>query len=302
MPPVRVAASVSVPAPIPIPPPSAPVATRPSAAGEADLARQEDPQARLATSVLPELQYTPRRRFLFIALVAAVTASLAVVAILVVLKLRGGGAQSYPVTVTSDPAGATVYLDGVKRFGATPLTVHGLERGRSYALLILLEGFLPHRGRLALDGAPASRALHVKLRHQGGDPATLRITVEPSGAEVYLDGEKRGAAPAAIDVPSGLPHTLVIKKDGFEEQTLQIDGLTVGEQRKLEITLKPRKGLKQGVERPGAPTPPQPQPKPNPATKGPARKSAPVETPRPTPSLRSPREGTIGEHLPSAKP
>jgi serine/threonine-protein kinase len=305
--PPRAAPPPPAPAPIPIPIPApavpavalAPSAAIPPAHGLPGVLGPEDPQARLATTVLPELPYAPRRRVLFVALVAAATATLAVAAILLVLRFRGSP-QSYPVALRSTPPGATVYVNGEKRFGVTPLTIHGLAAGRGHELLVVLEGHLPHRGTLTLDGTPGSRALEVKLRPQGGDPSSLLVTVDPSGAEVFLDGEKRGTAPVKLDgVPSGLPHTLVIKKDGFEEQTLQIDGLTKGEQRELKLTLAPRKGLKRGVEKPNAPAPPPIAP---PSKGPPPKKAAPVETPRPSPSLSSPREGTIGEHLPKVKP
>jgi hypothetical protein len=198
--------------------------------------------------------------------------------------------------VSSEPAGASIYVDGQKHFGATPLALHGLSRGGEHSLLLVMEGFRPWQQRLVLDGSPASRAIKVRLERAGpgGAPGSLVLEANVAGAEVFLDGEAQDGKPPTVleRVRSGEPHTLVIRKDGYEDETVQVAPLAPGERRRLQLTLEPVGSGKAPREKPLSPAR-------DPARKPGAKKTeAGVAVPRHTPSLQSPVEKKIGEHLP----
>jgi len=271
---------------------------------------KEDPQARLETMALPELRDAPgpRRSRLWVVLLPA-TLVLSAVAVLLALKLRSG--DGYPVVVSTDPTGAAVFVDGERRAGATPLTLGNLERSRAYDLLVILDGYKPWQRKLTLDGTPASRTINAQLEAlgAGGSPAALDVKVAEPGAEVYLDGERQGAAPIVLDkITSGVSHTLVVKKEGFEDEVVSVSPLTVGERRTLSISLRPSRGVVEPREL-KRPVPKAPRPEKKDGAKKDGAKHEPAKAakkepkgsvagPKRTPSLQSPREGKIGEHLP----
>ena len=73
------------------------------------------------------------------------------------------------------------------------------------------------------DAAPS--AAGDAPRSAGGDSApskgssALKITTSPTGAEVIIDGNAVGRTPyLGADVDPGLPHSIMLKKDGFEDR------------------------------------------------------------------------------------
>jgi serine/threonine protein kinase len=268
------------PAPAPSPPPAAAPAARPAAAAD---------RARPTVQATPQPAQPVRRPRQLVLLAVAVFILVASLGALGVFLYKGGiiGPRRVgEVEIATKPAGATVYLDGKRRFAVTPTTVHGLKPGQEYMLVVVLEGFRPWKKKLTLDEDKLHRRFDLKLERDrpGGPPATLTVRVNEPDARVFLDGELKGTAPVKItDVPSGVSHTLVIKKEGFEDGVLQLDALEPRERRSVHVTLGPSQTkLIQGIER-------------RKVRKG-KGSSGPVEIPR---SKVAPlREGNIGERLP----
>jgi eukaryotic-like serine/threonine-protein kinase len=262
---------------------------------EAALKRRDDVQARLETMAVTELPRPGRPLWLVLAFGMAAVAVLTLGVVLLLKHRRTVSAESEPVTVATEPAGATVYLDGEKRFGVTPLAMHGVTRGRAHTLLVTLDGHQPWQKKFTLSAGASLAERTFGLKLQAIAPtgmATLLVKVNEAGAEVYLDGELRGmvgdSALVVDRVATGKAHTLVIKRDGFEEQTVQLDGLSAGERRSVLVTLAParanpnlRRGIKDAPGRKGS-------------SKAPTE--APVSVPRnPLAPLRN---DSLGEHLP----
>ncbi|MFO0774344.1 MAG: PEGA domain-containing protein [Nitrospiraceae bacterium] len=58
--------------------------------------------------------------------------------------------------------------------------------------------------------------------HMGGSE-DLDIKSNPPGATVVVDGAGRGVTPMTVDVERKKDHTVVLTKDGYQEQTVKVD-------------------------------------------------------------------------------
>ncbi len=115
--------------------------------------------------------------------------------------------QSGTLRIDSAPHGLSVRIDGVA-FGTTPLST-SLSAGRH---------------RVELSGPKASRVHEVDV--QAGTTTTLgpstgtaaptgslRVESQPAGAEVWIDGVRRGKAPATIESLAVGAHTVVVRSE-----------------------------------------------------------------------------------------
>jgi hypothetical protein len=125
--------------------------------------------------------------------------------------------QTGTLRVESARPGLTVRIDGVAH-GTTPL---------STALAV-------GRHRIEVDGGGRTRSQDVVVTTgqdtvvqlsggATGGAGTLRLTSEPAGAQVWLDGAPHGTAPLTIeDVAEGL-HTVVVREaGGTVRQTIRV--------------------------------------------------------------------------------
>lgn len=141
-------------------------------------------------------------------------AIVAVVAAVAVLAMRH--ATQREVAIDSQPSGATVFING-RLAGKTPLRVSGLDAG-AYSLRFEREDCAPLTVPIVV-GAGTTR-LNETLPDRG--TGTLKVSVEPAGAEVLLDGELVGHTPLDLSsVPSG-SHDLLIRKTNFKTFTQRI--------------------------------------------------------------------------------
>src|SRR5262245_15791251 len=131
-----------------------------------------------------------------------------VMLVLVIAIVRGTTRRE--LSVDSEPAGASVFIDG-RLVGKTPIRVSGLEAG-TYSLRFEREDFSPLTVPVIV-GIGTTR-LNQKLPPRGD--GSLKVAVEPAGAEVLLDGELVGHTPLdLLGVPVG-SHDLVIRKTNFK--------------------------------------------------------------------------------------
>ena len=112
------------------------------------------------------------------------------------------------LTVISSPAGAAVSVDGRYR-GTTPVEVE-LAPGRRYEVIASKAGFGTVSRTVAMESRRGS-TLRVTLEARIG---VLRVTAEPADAELFIDGESRGAANQELSLPAR-PHKVEIRKEGF---------------------------------------------------------------------------------------
>ncbi len=137
------------------------------------------------------------------------------------------------LAVTTEPAGAGVYIDGERR-GTTPVTVKDLPHG-TYEVRLQADRYLPYEGELELPGLDQTRRLNVSL-----EPAWADVTVasEPAGAEVFVDDAAVGTTPLTAQILQG-ERRIRVKLEGYKawQKTLQV---RAGEPRTLtDIRLEP---------------------------------------------------------------
>ena len=147
------------------------------------------------------------------------------------------------ITVTSTPADAELSAQG-EVLGRTPATVELLSGQR--VLSLSRPGFATHREELTVV-AGAHRALpDIRLQPAAG---VLRVTTEPSGASITVDGDFRGGSPATVEISPDRPHRIVFSRAGYEPQERSVR-LGRGEERSLSVRLEPRLGTVRVLSRP----------------------------------------------------
>ncbi|MBI3804540.1 MAG: serine/threonine protein kinase [Nitrospirae bacterium] len=77
---------------------------------------------------------------------------------------------------------------------------------------------------------------------QQGQPGKVELTSSPAGAEIVIDGEPKGVAPLALDLPAG-SHELTAKKKGYHplEATLTV---AAGERVPVDLKLTEEEGAR----------------------------------------------------------
>jgi serine/threonine-protein kinase len=133
----------------------------------------------------------PRRRSALLVLAAIVgTFVIGLVATLVAM-----GERDPIVRIVSDPAGATVVIDGVPQPRATPAELRGVRAG-SHELELSLEGF--ETRRVAFDATGRDVELRYELRRAAAEPSAVAPpplpTLEP--AAPARDAAVDGASPS----------------------------------------------------------------------------------------------------------
>jgi eukaryotic-like serine/threonine-protein kinase len=115
--------------------------------------------------------------------------------------------------VTSDPAGADVFINGDKQSGQTPITL-SLVPGK-YNIVLRLLGYDAYSGSVQVrdDGqATVDATLHQK----NGHVAWAQVESTPAGAEIWVDGVSTGRrTPARVEISSGI-HNIGLKLDGYK--------------------------------------------------------------------------------------
>ncbi|HEX7116502.1 MAG TPA: PEGA domain-containing protein [Steroidobacter sp.] len=134
------------------------------------------------------------------------------------------------VSVTSEPAGAEVFVDGESR-GVTPLETEVLAG--NHPIELRMEGFKPWTTDVQVKANEPLTLGPIKL---GLPDGLLTLRSEPSGAAVSVAGVYRGQTPIELELRPDIAHTVVITRPGYEAQTRQVS-LGAGERRTLVVPL-----------------------------------------------------------------
>lgn len=168
----------------------------------------------------------------------AVAALLALAAALF-FALRPPAVTSGNLEVGSDPAGATVLLDGLSRVERTPAKLAGLPLGK-HEVRVELEGRQPRTATVELTAERPVVSVSLSLPEAVVEPGTLSVLTEPPGANVYLDGARQVPSPVTIPkVAAKVEHTVIADKDGYEVASQKVT-LEPGGTQELKLVLSPK--------------------------------------------------------------
>jgi eukaryotic-like serine/threonine-protein kinase len=119
------------------------------------------------------------------------------------------------MTVDSTPQGAQVQLDGATDpTWVTPLAVSSLDPG-PHSITISKSGYVTDSRTIkVVSGSKSSVVVHLNQLS-----ATLSVTSNPPGANIYVDGRDMGKlTPAQVSVDKG-QHVVLIRKAGYIDET-----------------------------------------------------------------------------------
>ncbi|MET0534785.1 MAG: PEGA domain-containing protein [Steroidobacter sp.] len=134
------------------------------------------------------------------------------------------------VTVTSEPAGAKVLVDGEDR-GVTPVTTQIMAG--NHPVELQLEGFKPWTADVQVK---ANEPLALGPVRLGLPDGRLALRSEPSGASVSVGGVYRGQTPVSLELRPDMAHNVVLTLPGYEASTRQVS-MGAGESRTLSVPL-----------------------------------------------------------------
>jgi hypothetical protein len=176
----------------------------------------------------------PRTSRLMIAvLAAAIVAILGLIALVAYPRLFGPGKTA--VTFTTEPAGATIAIDGRARgiAGDGTLTLDGLTIGRAYIVSATLDGYKPTQ--TVVEPMKTTPPVPLVLEPLA---ATVIIESDPVGATILVDGKELGQTPAQLTTLA--PRTRVsvtIHRDGFLDAVQSIEVPSPGKEARVLVPL-----------------------------------------------------------------
>ncbi len=134
------------------------------------------------------------------------------------------------VLLRSTPTNASVTLDGVYQ-GVTPLEVT-VPPGRSHQLVFFVNGYQEARRQVSTTPGEES-AVNVTL-----DPilSSVRIVATPADAELFVNGEPRGAANQTVELLAA-SQTLEVRREGYVPYTTTFTSRP-GLEQELKVDLK----------------------------------------------------------------
>lgn len=154
---------------------------------------------------------------------------------LAALSVRYPEQETGTLTVTSSPPGATILIDGEETEYATNCTIPGMAVG-SYAVSVTHPSYEETDEEWIDITADTETMVNFNLRPLTG---SLSVTSEPSGAQVFIDGEDSGHMTDAFleDVVIG-DHDISVRLGGYTEAHETVT-VTEGETTEVSFTLTP---------------------------------------------------------------
>ena len=121
------------------------------------------------------------------------------------------------VSISSQPSGATVVIDGKDR-GTTPVTLFDLTPGRHH-LKYRLGGYVERDRFFSMDEGPFIEKNEVLEEEKG----LLLIKTEPEGCDVQIDGVSVGTTPRLItNLAVKDTYAVKLRKAGYRDQSISV--------------------------------------------------------------------------------
>ncbi len=140
------------------------------------------------------------------------------------------------ITVTSEPAGAMLLLDG-KETDVTPLSAQ-IEKG-ARELELILPGYKVWQAQIDVVAGEAQTLPLVTLEPADG---LVSLVTQPTGVNVTVDGRYRGQSPVRLSLTPGRTYRLGLSKAGYKSVTRAVS-VASGERRTLRVDLDASLGI-----------------------------------------------------------
>jgi serine/threonine-protein kinase len=125
------------------------------------------------------------------------------------------------IKVDSEPAGASIWINGDLRKEVTPATVDGLPVGQEIQLKLSKEGFESHRETVKLATAGETKAVTAKMQ-TGSVTVELDVMPEPT---VWVDGAPwKGDWKKITGLSADDEHKVVVSASGYVPKTFTFTG------------------------------------------------------------------------------
>jgi uncharacterized caspase-like protein len=137
------------------------------------------------------------------------------------LSLTRQGPVTGSLSVSSNPTGASVYLDGKSTGYKSPVTLTGISTG-SHTVSCSLSGYTDQSQTVTVN---AGQTASVSFTLQGQAPVTGSVSVSssPTGARIYLDGTDTGyTTPRTIGSVTAGAHTVRCSMTGYTDQSQSV--------------------------------------------------------------------------------
>jgi len=124
------------------------------------------------------------------------------------------------LSVESSPEGAQLQIDGrADASWITPFSLSGLTPG-PHTVVVSKSGFGQESHTVEVTaGSKASLAVHLVALN-----ATMSVSSEPAGANIFVDGKDSGkVTPAQVTIDKGT-HTILVRKAGYLDETTSASG------------------------------------------------------------------------------
>jgi hypothetical protein len=148
-----------------------------------------------------------------------------------------------PVSITSNPDGAKVYVDG-KYIGDTPISNYKVSLG-NHNIKVTKDGYNDYSGTFSLSSSDTAKAIPVVLlkkeetKPQTVNTGKLSVSSDPTGAKVYVNNEYKGITPITISLNEG-KYTIRLSKENYDDS---VRNITIEANKKLEISFNLKKTL-----------------------------------------------------------
>ncbi len=137
------------------------------------------------------------------------------------LEIKLAARVSPEILVESTPLGASIFVNGVDSGFVTPHTFKDLTTNATASFLFKAKGYDDALQNLVVS-ENKTYAVKAELKltpipEPTSDRPMIEIGSNIAGADVFVDGDKKGVTPLTLTMPAG-KHTVVVKKSGYKDQ------------------------------------------------------------------------------------
>jgi PKD repeat protein len=143
-------------------------------------------------------------------------------------------ASSGSIAITSSPAGAMVFVDGIHR-GTTPVILSEIPTG-NHRVTLSFKGYDDWNHTVSV-GSGQMAAINAELDAIKEITGSLAVITDPSGAEVFIDGNFKGVSPVTIQGLSTGMHSVLLTMQEYADNSSAIT-VSAGQTQKYTAGLK----------------------------------------------------------------